>query len=384
MENVFVVKCEEYEEEKIKQAFDELLSLLGGLAWVKKGMKIAIKANLVSYMKPEAGATTHPMLLCELVKRLVEQGANVVVGDSPGGLYHAMYVNRIYAATGMQEVKKVGGNLNENFEQTTADFPEGKILKTFPYTSYLEEADVIINFCKLKTHGMMGMSAAVKNMFGAIPGTIKPEFHFRYPQYEDFADMLIDLNEYFKPKFSIVDAVVGMEGNGPTAGTPRKVGLLLGSQNPYALDLVCAKIMGLERKDVPTLEAAYQRGLAPDGFEKVPCNVDVAKLTIADYQTLPTRGSLKFADTSKLLGKVMQRALRSVPVVRKNLCIGCGKCAEICPMKTISIENKKAVIHRKKCITCFCCQEFCPKGAIKVKRPWIANVLNPNQEGETK
>ena len=234
----------------------------------------------------------------------------------------------------------------------------------------MDNADVIINFCKLKTHGMMGMSSAVKNMFGVIPGTIKPEFHFRYPKYEDFADMLVDLNEYFKPQLSIVDAVVGMEGNGPTSGTPKQVGLLLASNSPYDLDLVCAKIMGLERKDVPTLEAAYQRKLAPATCEEVSCNMDVEKLIVKDYKTLPT----------KLLGKVMQKALRSVPLVHKNLCIGCGKCAEICPMKTISIENKKAIIHRKNCITCFCCQEFCPKGAIKVKRPLIAKVLNPTKE----
>lgn len=376
MSEVVIVKCPNYEEKNVKEAFDKLLKELGNLEFVKEGMKVAIKANLVTFMKPESAATTHPSVLCELVKRLVEKGAEVTVGDSPGGLYNQVYVNRVYNVAGMKEIEKVGGKLNQNFEEEVAHYADGKILKEFPYTKYLDEADVIINFCKLKTHGMMGMSAAVKNMFGVIPGTIKPEFHFRYPKYEDFADMLIDLNEYFKPSLYIVDGIVGMEGNGPTAGTPRDVGLLLGSKNPYALDLICAKIIGVEAKDIPTVEGAYKRGLAPIDYKEVSCNEDIDKFLINDYKIMPPHGKLGFTDTDTLWGKFVQKAIRSVPKIKREMCVGCGKCKEVCPMKTIDIKNGKAVIHRKKCITCFCCQEFCPKGAIKVKRPIVAKLLN--------
>ncbi len=376
MNDVTIVRCPNYDKENVSQAFDELLPKVGNLDFVKPGMKIAIKTNLVTFMKPEQAGTTHPSVLCELVKRLVEKGATVTIGDSPGGLYNQIYVNKVYNATGMKEVEKVGGILNQNFEENTANYPEGYVLKEFPYTKYLDDADVIINFCKLKTHGMMGMSAAVKNMFGVIPGTIKPEFHFRYPKYEDFANMLIDLNEYFKPALYIVDGITGMEGNGPTAGTPRNIGLLLASKNPYALDLICAKIINVDAKDVPTIEEAYKRGLSPLDYKEISCNEDVDNLIIKDYKTLPPHGKLNFTDTDTLLGKIVQKAIRSVPKVNKDLCIGCGKCKEVCPMKTIDIKDKKAVIHHKSCITCFCCQEFCPKGAIKVKRTFIAKLLN--------
>lgn len=269
MSDVTIVRCDDYEEENVKNAFDELLPALDNFDWVQKGMKIVIKANLVTFLKPDNAATTHPALLCELVKRLVDLGAIVTVGDSPGGTYNALYVNNIYSVTKVCDVKKYGGLLNEDFNQSEASFEDGKVLKNFPYTAYLDDADVIINFCKLKSHGMMGMSAATKNLFGIIPGTKKPEFHFRFPNYEDFANMLIDLNEFLKPKYCIVDAVVGMEGNGPTAGTPRKIGAILASKSPYKLDLACAAIIGLTKENVPTLEEAYKRGFIPKSYDEL-------------------------------------------------------------------------------------------------------------------
>ncbi|MBO5179461.1 MAG: DUF362 domain-containing protein [Clostridia bacterium] len=375
MSEVNIVKCEDYSEANVKKAFDELIPLIGGLDWVKPGMKIAIKANLVTFLKPEAAATTHPSLLCELVKRLTEKGAEVVVGDSPGGIYNSMYVNRVYAATKIDEVKKYGGKVNENFGQSIAKFDNGKILKEFPYTSYLDDADVIINFCKLKSHGMMGMSAAVKNLFGIIPGTKKPEFHYRYPNHNDFANMLIDLNEFLKPKLCIVDAVVGMEGNGPTAGTPRQVGAILASENPYKLDLACSTIMGLKIDDVPTLSESFKRGYIPESIEKVDLNDDLNKYFVKDYDNVLTHRTLKFENQNTIFGRVSTKLLKAKPNLKSDECVGCGKCAEVCPVKAIEIVKGKAKIDRKKCIKCFCCQEFCPKGAMKVKRTLVAKLL---------
>lgn len=375
MNDVNIVKCEDYSEENVKKAFDELIPLIGGLDWVKNGMKIAIKANLVTFLKPEAAATTHPALLCELVKRLTEKGAEVVVGDSPGGMYNSIYVNRVYSATKIDEIKKYGGKLNDNFGQSIAKFDDGKILKEFPYTSYLDDADVIINFCKLKSHGMMGMSAAVKNLFGIIPGTKKPEFHYRYPNHNDFANMLIDLNEFLKPKLCIVDAVIGMEGNGPTAGTPRHVGAILASDNPYKLDLACSSIIGLKIDDVPTLSESLKRGYIPESIENIKLNDDITKYFIKDYDNVLTHRTLAFENKKTLFGRTATKLLQAKPNLKLDECVGCAKCAEVCPVKAIEIVNGKAKIDRKKCIKCFCCQEFCPKGAMKVKRTWVAKWL---------
>ena len=379
MEPVSIVACPDYAPETVRRALDAVLTPIDGLNCIKNGTKVAIKANLVSFLKPEAAATTHPALLCALTELLRARGAEVVIGDSPGGLYTAAYVERVYNATGMHKTEAYGARLNNNFQQKTAYFPEARIAKQFQYTSYLDEADVIINFCKLKTHGMMGMSAAVKNVFGTIPGTIKPEYHFRFPNPEDFARMLVDLNEYIKPQLCIVDAVVGMEGNRPTAGTPRPIGALLASHSPYPLDLACAALIGLSRTEVPTLQAAFERGFIPESVEEVPIIGDFHRFCVPDYEKLSTPNSLLFQGKYGLLGQIrgeiLQKMFASYPNVQLNDCIGCGACARICPAKAIRMADRLPVIDRAKCIHCFCCQEFCEKGAMRVQRTLIARLV---------
>ncbi len=378
MADVSIVACPSYEEEVVTQALADVLAPLGGLDWVRPGMKIAIKANLVSMMKPEAAATTHPSLLASLVKMLVARGAEVVLGDSPGGLYNAAFVGRVYHATGMREVERAGAKLNQNYATAEATHPSAAVAREFTYTAYLDDADAIIDFCKLKTHGMMGMSVAVKNMFGVIPGTFKPEYHFRYPDHTDFASMLVDLNTYFEPKIRLclVDAVVGMEGNGPTQGTPRPIGALLAAPLPYALDLVCAHLIGIGIDDVPTLRVSRDRGLIPETLAELDICGDVERFVINDYENIHVRRSLQFEGGGKFAAMFVRSALRATPRPKNKTCIGCKKCAEICPAKVITMQNGKPVIDRKNCIRCFCCQEFCPVGAMQVHRPLIARILN--------
>lgn len=379
---VSIVKCENYDQEKVFAALEEVLAPIGGVDWVHEGMTVAIKANLVTFFHPDRAATTHPALLCALVKMLKNRGARVIVGDSPGGLYNHVYVNRIYAATGMKQVELAGGELNQDFTEKQVHFPEAKIAKDFTYTAWLDRADVIINFCKLKTHGMMGMSAAAKNMFGTIPGTMKPEYHYRFPELPNFSDMILDLNEYFKTKLCIVDAIVGMEGNGPTAGTPREIGALAASESPYALDMLCAGLIGLAPSQVPTLQAAVDRGLVPERLEDLEVIGQWQDICISDYQLVTGSKSLQFSKESKtplgkLMASVMQKAMSSRPQVKNAECVGCRECEKICPANAITIADRKPRINKKKCIRCFCCQEFCPKGAMKVHRTWIAKILEP-------
>ena len=344
-------------------------------------MRVIIKANLVSAMKPDKAATTHPVLLAALCDMLAERGAEVIVGDSPGGLYNSAFVGHVYSVTGMRELEKHGARLNFDFSEERAEFKEGKILRDFVYTGYLKDADVIINFCKLKSHGMMGMSCAAKNMFGTIPGVIKPEYHFRFPKYEDFADMIVDLDEYFHPILSIADAVVGMEGNGPTAGTARKMGFLLASHSPHTLDMVAADLIGFSREELPILDAAYRRGLVPENVGEVDLIGSAESLRVKDFERVVERRSLEFSGDGKnpikrIFSKFASAVLRTRPALKSDMCVGCGICEGICPAKAIVIKNKKARISRKKCIRCFCCQEFCPKSALKVKRTFIAELFH--------
>jgi uncharacterized protein (DUF362 family)/Pyruvate/2-oxoacid:ferredoxin oxidoreductase delta subunit len=379
--DVSLVRCESYDESEVRAALIEALDAIGGLDFVTEGMTIAIKANLVSAMAPETAATTHPTMLSELIKLLFERGAGkVIVGDSPGGLYTAAFVGRVYKMTGMRDLEKVGAQLNDDFSQIEVDYKEGRVLHHFTYTGYLDKADAIIDFCKLKTHGMMGMSAAAKNMFGVIPGVMKPEYHYRFPKHEDFAHMIVDLDSFFNIKLCLCDAVIGMEGNGPTMGTPRKIGAVLASASPHALDLVAASLIGLTKENVPTLGAAFERELIPSDASELSVYGEPSQFYISDYHNLPANKSVEFKrESTKFFGKLsrlfMSSALRSKPVVKNKECIGCGVCKNICPAKAIVMKNGKPVIDRKLCIRCFCCQEFCPKGAMKVSRTWIAKLL---------
>ncbi len=382
MSLVSIAGCADYSREQCAQALEQVLAPLGGLDWVKPGMKIVIKANLVSAMKPDKAATTHPMLITELTRMLTGRGATVIIGDSPGGVYNSAFLSRVYSVTGMHMAEEAGGVLNTDFGQLEGTFPEGHVLKHFTYTSYLEGADAIISFCKLKSHGMMSLSAATKNLFGAIPGTMKPEYHYRFPNPMDFAGMIVDLNSYFQPRLYIVDAVTAMEGNGPTAGTPRHMGALLAGENCHSVDMVCCKLIGLAPESVPTLQAAKNYGLVEESPEAVPVAGDLTPYILPDFQRIENHKSHLFelllpGKLGKAFSKVAQKALRSSPRLKDAQCVGCGLCANICPAKAITItDRKKAKIDTKKCIRCFCCQEFCPKGAMKVHRPIIARILN--------
>ena len=232
---------------------------------------------------------------------------------------------------------------------------------------------------------MMSLSAAAKNLFGTIPGTMKPEYHYRFPNPNDFADMIVDLDEYWKPVLHICDAVTAMEGNGPTQGTPKHVGALIASKNPHRLDVLAATLIGLTPADVPTIAAAIRRNLTPDSVEEIGIAGDWKAFLQSDFEVIRNRNSHLFVGGDNLYGKavrgVINACLASKPKVRKNACVGCGKCRDICPAHTIAIRNKKAVIDRKHCIKCFCCQEFCPVGAMRVHRSPVAALLTHGKGG---
>ena len=332
-------------------------------------------------MKPDAAATTHPTLLAALTRLLKRRGAAVVIGDSPGNRFTPAVLEHVYRVTGLAEAEAAGAELNRNFDQkeASASFPEAFVARRFSYTAYLDDADAIISFCKLKSHGMMSLSAATKNLFGVVPGTTKPEYHFRYPDPLDFAGMIVDLNRYFKPRLYLVDAVTAMEGNGPTAGTPRHVGALLAGTDCHRLDRVCARLIGLDPMAVPTLQAARKFGLLDDTPDEIAG--DLAALCVPDFKRIERGRGLQFETLlpgrlGRMFSGVARRALRSEPRLAPKACIGCGKCRDICPAHAIRIVNQRAVIDKKVCIRCFCCQEFCPKGAMRVHRPLPARLLN--------
>ena len=374
--DVSISRCESYEPEVVKAGLVAALAPIGGLDWVTPGMKIALKVNMMMQIKPEKAGTVHPQIAAALCELLVERGASVVVGDSPGGPFSAAFLAGVYSTTGMRQVLKSGAVLNDNFAIQDVSYPEAVSAREFQVTSYIAEADAVIDLCKMKTHALMAYTGACKNLFGIIPGLRKSEFHYRYNTHEAFANMLVDLCEWCKPRLSIADAIMTMEGNGPSGGTPRFMGAILASFNPHALDLAGAHLMNLTANDVPTLAAAVQRGLVPQEVGDLRVFGDLESFVIPDYQLTPKHDVTLWGSKNPAIAKLLSGMFASRPLIDQNRCVGCGECLRVCPAGAITIANKKASIDKQKCIRCFCCQEFCPQGVIEVHRPPVARLLN--------
>ena len=229
------------------------------------------------------------------------------------------------------------------------------------------EADLVINICKLKTHCMTTLSGGVKNLFGCIPGLMKPELHCRFPHREDFCRMLVDLCQTVSPAITFCDAVISMEGDGPSGGTPISTGYTFCSASPYALDEALCRFGGFPPQQVETVKIARQAGLcdpAPGpaiGDVPSPVQLKMPPVQVGGfYRTC----ACPFAQTRPNICWNKPPP----PVITKKDCIGCGKCAQSCPAHTISIRENKAAIDYSHCIRCFCCHEMCPAKAIRIRR----------------
>lgn len=379
MENkVYWYNCEKYDEKLITEAYQEILVDNGLLDFVSSGMKIGIKVNLVGNFGPDKAATTHPLLVKKLCELLIERGAIVTIGDSPGGLFTESILKSIYKGTGFLICEEIGAKLN--YDVSTSQLKvEKQVVKTLDVSNWLLEQDALINFAKLKSHGMMALSASVKNMFGIVPGVLKPEYHYRYPNHDDFANMLIDINEVFDCKLNLIDGIIGMEGNGPTQGEPRYIGAILASRKPYPLDVVACKIIDLDIDNVYTVSESIKRGLTAN-YDEIILNKPIDDIIIKDYKNILPGKSMEFSEKfkgpfGKIINPIIAKVLTVKPKVKKKECIGCKKCANICPVNAIEMIKKKPVINREKCIRCFCCQEFCPVGAMKAHKNIIVKIL---------
>jgi uncharacterized protein (DUF362 family)/NAD-dependent dihydropyrimidine dehydrogenase PreA subunit len=376
---VYIVRCPDYD--KVGEKMEELLTMMGGMSqFVKSGENIVLKPNLLTAAKPEKAVTTHPELVTAAGRLVKQAGADVILIDSPGSGYpHSKKtLNRVYRRCGMYEAAEQGGfeaSLDTSYQAVS--FPEGRLIKRFEVMTPIVEADGVLNLCKLKTHGFLSMTGAVKNCFGVIPGLTKPGYHAKLPDPAHFAAMCLDLSTYVSPRLSIMDAVIGMEGNGPHNGSPRHIGLLLASTNPLAIDIVASEIMGLKRENNPVLLEAERRGLTPNRLEHVEViGAALDDVRIADFK-LPSTilGGLGSVVLS-LLGPLFKSGFTVKPQIIPEKCVACGFCRDACPVQVISIEDKHARINNNGCIRCYCCHEMCPHDAIELKQGVLYRIFN--------
>ena len=364
-------QCPTYENDAVQRAVDDLFALCGGIAtFVKPGQRVLVKLNLLMKRKPEQATTTHPAVARAIVRAIQRAGATPILVDSPGGPYTRGMLAGVYDTCGIRAVaEETGCALNDDFSTTTRYFAEGQVARHLDLLGVLDQVDAVMTVGKLKTHGLTTMTGCVKNLYGLVPGTTKVEYHARYQDVTLFSNMLLDICACVKPCFAILDAIEGMEGEGPSGGRPRSIGALIGSRNAHAADAVGAKLIGLRPEQVTTLEAAMARNLLPD-YELA--GDDAESLILRDFD-IPMKH--RRASWVRLVNKLPQ-ALRPRPVFTHRKCDGCGTCMRACPAKAIVMDEKRRPqVDVKKCIRCYCCQELCPRTDVEVKRNPIFALL---------
>ncbi len=382
-ETVALIKCDTYDKILVEQAVKEAIDSLGGLSGkIVPGMTVFLKINLLMKKNPDDQVTTHPNVVAAVAKYIKGLGANVIVGDSPGGPFSERALKGVYDKCGITQMAQEE-ELTLNYDVSTKDvfFEGATILKKFTVVKAIYEADAVISMGKLKTHGMTAYTGAVKNLFGCIPGITKAEYHYRMPKLVDFSNMLVDVATFIKPVFSIVDAVYGMEGDGPSAGTPRKIGAIIAGFNPHAVDTVAISITNVDPLTICTVKRAQERDL----FSGKVADIDIKGATIEQLLVKDFKQA-KVHSTSLLKGHIpsifkplipiVEKLMTTKPVINVPKCKGCRDCYNICPPNAIKMVDGKAEIDYSKCIKCFCCQEVCPHLAVIIEKSWLLRMVS--------
>jgi uncharacterized protein (DUF362 family)/Pyruvate/2-oxoacid:ferredoxin oxidoreductase delta subunit len=369
--SVSLISCAGYDREVVHAAVQQAVDLLGGMsAFVRPGQRVLLKPNLLKARPPEAAVTTHPEVVRAVVRLVQQAGGRVEVGDSPG----MGDLAKVSERTGILGVVREEGAELADFSEAVGVKNAGRFQR-FEIARPAREADVIINLPKLKTHGMTTLTGAVKNLFGCVPGKRKVQWHFNTGvNHELFMDMLVELSMLLRPQLTIMDAVVGMEGNGPGSGDPRRIGVVIAGADPVAVDAVAARVVGVDPEKLAILRSARAKGIGEmrQAFIEV-LGDPIGKVAITGFR-LPPQEHLEWR-LPEWARRSLKEALTTRPVIDHARCIQCGICSSHCPQQAISTKGKKLEIRYRDCIRCFCCQEFCPQGAIAVGKGWLLRLV---------
>jgi uncharacterized protein (DUF362 family)/NAD-dependent dihydropyrimidine dehydrogenase PreA subunit len=367
---VSIERCGTYDPDELYRAL-RTAAQAAGIPEVK-GKTVLLKPNILIDVEPERAVTTHPAFL-EAVIRLVQEwgAARILAGDSPG-FQGPKFSAR---ACGIEEVVRKTGIEWADFTKgkTELKIPKAKVQRSFTITGIYDEVDIIINLPKLKNHQLMYFTGAMKNLFGLIPSVGKSPFHMRYSKREAFASMIVDLNMMDKPVYALMDAVIAMEGPGPSGGTPRQTGLVLAASNLLAMDIAACSIIGYPPLMIPVNKDALARQIWLKDIKEIEYPLlNPGEVEIPDFKKILFKKS-----GSQLIDFILPRPIKRLkearnpaPRINHNLCIRCGDCMRICSPKAISVsgtgDSKIMEINRHQCIRCYCCHEICPAKAIDV------------------
>jgi len=369
-----LVRQSDYDLKKVYRVVSEAVELLGGMRrFVSPGERILLKPNLLSPSPPEKAITTHPAVVEAAIALVREAGGTPLLGDSPG----AFSLARTLDKTGLRQVAERWGVEILDFDQERGVEVQAEgVFRRIEMARAVQEVDGIINLPKLKTHGQMTLTLAVKNLFGCIPGRKKAQWHLQAGVDRDlFAELLLEIYLLLRPRLHLLDGILAMEGDGPGAGgSPRWLGLIAASEDGLALDLQVTRMLGIPVSSVPVLRVASRRGLQPIHSGEVLLRGEAPEsYGIANFR--PPRSIDLTWGLPAWLRRLLREALLARPLVDRASCNLCRLCCQSCPVGCIKEKQGGLVIDRERCILCFCCQEVCPRGAIGIRQGWASKLL---------
>ena len=365
---VAVVRCPSYEAEALSKAVRRSLELLGGVrAFLAPGSKLFVKINHLSpHAPPDRAICTHPSFLREVLRVLLEWDVRVTVGDDvnfggPDG----------FQASGFRQVcAELGVKLVNLRETGFVEIPvPGALLDSIYVGRPILEADLVLNLPKLKTHSFTIFTGAVKNLYGVIPYGQRLDGHRRFVRNDVFSRMLVDVFSAIPRQFTIMDAVIGMEGEGPSSGIPKKIGLVISGGDAVAVDAIASSIAGYDPLQVITTSEAHKRNLGLGDLEHIQVvGEDLVKIRVGDFRPSAAASFLFRRRLPSRLYAYLSGELILTPEVIPDKCTACLECLTACPTQTIRQVRNAAWVEETGCIHCLCCHEVCVHRSIRLKQ----------------
>ncbi|MBD2446591.1 DUF362 domain-containing protein [Nostoc sp. FACHB-152] len=279
--SVSLIRATSYEREALRESLITLLEPLGGMAaFVKPGQKVLLKPNLLTSARPTKECTTRAELVYEVAKMVIEAGGKPFLGDSPAfGSARGVAIANGYLPLIEELNLSISEFHGKRYQTVSENFNHLLLCKE------AMEADVIINLPKVKSHMQLTLTLGVKNLFGCVPGKMKAWWHMEAGKDANrFGEMLVETAKAINPDLTILDGIIGHEGNGPSGGEPRDLGVLAAAADVFALDRAMLEVLNVPLHQVPTVAASQRLGVCAELDEIQFPNLHPDLLKIQDWR----------------------------------------------------------------------------------------------------